>query len=129
MLLLYASRTGNVRRFVSKLDFPSIPLTDDLVVNEPYVLITYTDKFGEVPEPVRMFLEQTNGEFLKGVAASGNRNWGKFFAKSADAISQQYHVPVLHKFEIAGMKKDIEIFKKKVEEMKDEPCGVKTESH
>jgi protein involved in ribonucleotide reduction len=132
MLLVYTSRTGNVKRFISKLDFPSIPLTENLEVNEPYVLLTYTDKFGEVPEHVKVFLEQTNGEFLEGVASSGNRNWGPKFAKAADIISLQYHVPVALKFEIAGTKKDVEIFKKKVEVIKDgasrnkakEPHGV-----
>lgn len=127
MLLVYTSRTGNVRRFIGKVDYPSIPLTEDLEVNEPYILLTYTDKFGEVPENVKSFLGRTKGKFMKGVAASGNRNWGIRFAKAADVVSRQYRVPVIHKFEIAGTPKDVEIFKKRVEEIKDGSDRSKTE--
>jgi protein involved in ribonucleotide reduction len=128
MLLVYASRTGNVRRFMSKVELPSIVLTNDLTVNEPYILITYTDKFGEVPEHVKEFLGRTDKDLLQGVAASGNRNWGDRFAKSADVISRNYHVPIILKFEIAGTKKDVEYFKKRVEELENESCGVKQRS-
>lgn len=125
MLLIFASRTGNVKRFVNKLGFPSINLSDDPIINEPYVLLTYTDKFGEVPILVQEFLERTESKYLKGVAASGNRNWGPRFAMSAEVISKQYQVPIIHQFEMAGTNKDIEYFKKRVEEITHEPYGVK----
>jgi len=121
MKLVYASRTGNVKRFIGKVHFPSDVITDELTVDEPFVLLTYTDKFGQVPELVTEFLERSplHKENLQGVAASGNRNWGnEYFARSADIISEQYNVPVLHKFELAGFKKDVETFTKRVEEIK-----------
>ena len=45
-------------------------------VNEPYILVTGTIGFGEVPQEVQQFL-QVNHQHLQAVAASGNRNWGQ----------------------------------------------------
>ena len=54
-----------------------------------------------MPQLVEDFLTKNN-KYLRGVAASGNRNWGDMFAKSADVISDKYNVPVLMKFELSG---------------------------
>lgn len=78
-------------------------------VLDPYVLVTYTDGFGEIPREVEAFLEM-NHEGLIGVSASGNRNWGRNFAISADMIAAKYHVPVLLKFELSGTRRDVEKF-------------------
>lgn len=114
MLVLYASRTGNVKRFIDKLDMRVEYIKNVECVNEPYVLITYTDKFGEVPAEVVSFLNKHH-EYLIGVSASGNRNWGsQLFARSADVISEKYGVPVISKFEMSGVKGDVDKFKKEV---------------
>ena len=52
--------------------------------------------------------------YTKLYEASGNRNWGERFAKSADLISERYQVPVVAKFELSGTKKDAEDFKQEV---------------
>ncbi|WP_166242894.1 class Ib ribonucleoside-diphosphate reductase assembly flavoprotein NrdI [Paenibacillus turpanensis] len=109
MLILFDSKTGNVKRFIQKLNLPSQQIHEDLVVDEPYVLVTYTTGFGQVPEKVSGFLKR-NHSFLCGVAASGNRNWGEGFAKSADRISAEYKIPVVTKFELSGTKRDVESF-------------------
>ncbi|GIN24328.1 protein NrdI [Bacillus licheniformis] len=83
-------------------------------LDEPFVLITYTTGFGEVPKTTEMFLEK-NAHLLLGVAASGNRVWGDNFAKSAEKISKQYQVPILGKFELSGTAKDVELFTQEVE--------------
>jgi len=117
MLIAYDSRTGNVRRFVDKLKdglrLPSVQIQPDLLLDEPFVLITYTTGFGQVPDKVDAFLAG-NHAFLRGVAASGNRNWGANFAKSADMIAHRYHVPVLAKFELSGTTRDLEYFQNEV---------------
>ncbi|NQD53699.1 class Ib ribonucleoside-diphosphate reductase assembly flavoprotein NrdI, partial [Bacillus altitudinis] len=46
---------------------------------------------------------------------SGNKVWGDNFAKSADTISKQYQVPILHTFELSGTKRDVELFTQEVE--------------
>ncbi len=108
MLIVYSSKTGNVRRFVDKLSHKTIKVKNDLVIKEPYILITYTFGFGQPPKEVMSFLE-SNHRYLKGVVASGNRNWGSNFAKAANHISDMYNVPILHKFELSGTKKDLEL--------------------
>jgi protein involved in ribonucleotide reduction len=116
MVIVYDSMTGNVKRFVNKLQMPSVKIHDDLKMDDDFVLVTYTTGFGSVPDKVKKFLDE-NAEYLKGVSASGNRNWGNSFAASADKISLEYNVPVLTKFEMAGTKKDVEHFIKGVEQL------------
>ncbi|WP_040949123.1 class Ib ribonucleoside-diphosphate reductase assembly flavoprotein NrdI [Gorillibacterium massiliense] len=120
MLVVFDSRTGNVGRFVSRLDMPLMKLEDDAVMEEPFVLVTYTTGFGQAPEQTLRFLEkQDNHRYLRGVAASGNRNWGTNFAISADKIAHLYDIPVIGKFELSGTTRDIESFKKEVDTIAD----------
>lgn len=107
MVIAFDTRTGNVKKFVDKLGLRSVQLTKGLKIDEPYVLITYTTGFGEVPELTKDFL-QNNAENLKGVAASGNRNWGLMYGKAADIISEHFGVAMLHKFQLSGLEKDVE---------------------
>lgn len=116
MLIVYDSMTGNVKRFIQRLNMPAVQIHDELLLDKEYVLVTYTTGFGKVPERVAKFLER-NYDRLKGVAASGNRNWGDKFGASADRIAEAYKVPVLSKFEMAGTNKDIEFFKERVLEL------------
>lgn len=109
MLVVWSSKTGNVKRFISKLGIKNIELQDYLIINEPFVIITYTTGFGLVPQKVIDFLEN-NHFYLRGVASSGNRNWHNNFALAADKISQKYGVPIIHKFELSGTNKDVETF-------------------
>ncbi|MBN2979945.1 MULTISPECIES: class Ib ribonucleoside-diphosphate reductase assembly flavoprotein NrdI [Cohnella] len=109
MLIAYDSKTGNVRRFIAKLNMPSVQIDENMSVEEPFVLVTYTTGFGQAPERVMKFLNRNHRQ-LKGVSASGNRNWGDGFAKSADTISSLYGVPVITKFELSGTTRDVEHF-------------------
>lgn len=127
MLVVYTSRTGNVERFIQKIDFPSVKIQQGLTVNQPFVLVLYTTGFGEAPKEALEFLKY-NHQHLKGVAASGNRNWPSF-AAAADVISQMYDVPILHKFELAGFKKDVQIFTERVRELSYEVHRAEQRSH
>lgn len=113
MLIAYDSKTGNVKRFIQKLGCPAVQINEGMTLEEPFVLITYTTGFGQVPTKVSAFLEN-NYKRLLGVAASGNRNWGEKFAKSADLISERYQVPIVAKFELSGTKRDAENFMQEV---------------
>jgi len=106
MLVVYHSKTGNVRRFMKKLDVRYVEISEMVEVKEPFVLVTYTTGFGQIPEKVQKFLRD-NSAYLRGVSASGNKNWGDMFARSADLISNQYGVPVISKFELSGRQKDV----------------------
>lgn len=102
MLVAFASKTSNVERFIKSFpDIKSVKITDNLLLEEDFILVTYTTGFGQVPQLVEDFLTK-NYKHLRGVASSGNRNWGDMFAKSADVISDKYNVPVLMKFELSG---------------------------
>lgn len=110
-MIVYTSRTGNVEYIVSKLNLPSIKLTEGLKLTSPYLIFTYTDGLGEVPKQVSEFL-RLNNMHCKGVIASGNSNFGKNnFCGCADEISKQYDVPVVHKIELRGFKSDYELIR------------------
>lgn len=117
MLIIYDSMTGKVRNFVSRLNMENMKITEGLIVNEPFVIVTYTTGFGQVPRKVINFLRE-NHSYLQGVAASGNKNWGDTFAMSANVISEMYNVPIIHKFELSGSDTDIIQFTQRVGEMK-----------
>lgn len=109
MLIAYDTNTGNVRKFVQKLNLDAFQIDSDIICKEPFVLITYTAGFGHIPQKTSKFLEK-NYPLLAGVSASGNRNLGSNFAKSADTISQIYKVPILSKFELNGTIGDVHTF-------------------
>lgn len=110
-MIVYTSRTGNNKSIVDRLKgIETLELNENLVVEEPYFLLTYTDGLGEVPNKVWHFLNYDikNIENLKGVIASGNTNFGTdMFCRSADIISQKYGVPVIRKIELRGFQEDI----------------------
>lgn len=117
MKVVYFSFSGNVRRFIKKTELTNVmEITQNNCserIEEPFVLVTGTIGFGEVPPPVQAFLD-VNDDLLKAVAASGNRNWGQNFAKAGRSISERYQVPLLLKFEVQGTADDINEFKDKV---------------
>lgn len=118
MLIVYDTKTGNVSRFIKKLNYDNVvKISNDLEVTEPFVLVTYTTGMGQIPSTTYDFLLK-NHSYLKGVAASGNKVWGDNFAKSADIISHQYSVPLIHQFELAGMASDISYFLNQVQYIK-----------
>lgn len=132
MKVVYFSFTGNVRRFIQRteledtLEITQANCTDR--IDEPYILVTGTIGFGEVPEPVQSFLNQ-NSEHLEAVAASGNRNWGQNFAKAGITISEDYQVPLLMKFEVQGTNRDVEEFKVKVGQVNEDYGREKIQSY
>ncbi|MEK4678235.1 class Ib ribonucleoside-diphosphate reductase assembly flavoprotein NrdI [Bacillus sp. FSL K6-2944] len=106
VLVCYDSQTGNVERFISKLGMKAIKIKENMRIEDDFIFVTYTTGFGEGPERTLRFLK-SNYQKLLAVAASGNRNWGQNFAKSADIIARMYQVPVLYKFELSGTEKDV----------------------
>ena len=116
-LVYFSSASGNTARFVTRLGLPAarIPITaaDEMPsLERPYVLICPTFADGEgrgaVPKQVIRFLNDPDRRaLLRGVIASGNRNFGQFFAGSGDVISRKCGVPLLCRFELAGTDLDI----------------------
>ncbi|MEC3678184.1 class Ib ribonucleoside-diphosphate reductase assembly flavoprotein NrdI [Bacillus velezensis] len=113
MLIAYYSLTGNVRRFVAKTGLVAAEIKPGMMLAEPFVCVTGTYGFGQVAGTVSNFLAD-NSDYLAGVAASGNRNWGGNYAKAADVIAAQYGVPIVGRFELAGTDADMRHFIERV---------------
>ncbi|QAV11192.1 class Ib ribonucleoside-diphosphate reductase assembly flavoprotein NrdI [Bacillus vallismortis] len=109
--MTYESKTGNVRRFVKalqhKLDIESIEITDDTIINQEFIHITYTIGFGEVPERTLNFINKNKNK-IRGVAVSGNKVWGDNYGLAGDKLSAKFHTPLLLKFELSGTKQDLQ---------------------
>lgn len=105
-MIVFFSKSNNTQRLVNNLSHESVSIFDYNGVDK-YVLITPTYFFGEVPVEVQDFLKQHSHKMI-GVIACGNKNWGEYFGKAGDIISQQYNVPLLYKVELSGNKKDIQ---------------------
>lgn len=118
MVIYYDTKTGNVKRFIEKLGVQAIPVDSTLLVNEPFLMITYTFGFGQIPQTTYDFL-QRNAANLMGVASSGNRAWGAMFGNAATLISQIYSVPMVRKFELGGSQDDVQTVKEFLESRRD----------
>lgn len=129
MIAFDSSKSGNVRTFVEKLqavtEVEAVRITEDLVMNEPFIVATYTTGFGQASPLTLSFLKRQKPGLLQGVMSSGNRNWGvDLFARSADVIANLYHVPILHKFEMRGQESDVAKVRTIIEQMKTEKALV-----
>lgn len=75
-------------------------------VESPFVLFTYTDLLGAVPQIVTDFMVK-HGHHCVAVIASGNTNFGHAnFCASADKIASQYHIPIWAKIDLRGGQSD-----------------------
>lgn len=95
MKLVYASRTGNVEKLVSRLGTDNVLkiTTGDETVAEPVFLITYTDGAGVLPGVVASFVEK-NKPYIKAAAVSGNKErHPDTFVGAAKVLSDSYGIP------------------------------------
>lgn len=101
--------TNNTKRLVGKIntEFEIVDLSNYNKI-EKYILITPTYNFGDIPDKVQEFLK-AHGLNMVGVISTGNKNWGTFYGQAGDKIADLYDVPLLHKLEMSGNKKDVEI--------------------
>ncbi|WP_019540612.1 class Ib ribonucleoside-diphosphate reductase assembly flavoprotein NrdI [Proteiniphilum acetatigenes] len=121
MTIYYDSRTGNVERFVRKVSartgWQCLKISEDLIISSPGHLITYTTKIGQVSYSTERFM-QVNSPFILTISSSGNMNWGANFAVAADKIATRYGIPLLLKFELSGLERDVNAFIEKVNSFK-----------
>lgn len=119
MIIYYDSKTGNVERFINKIrsltNWRCIKISDSMLVGREGHLITYTTQMGAVAETTLRFMEQ-NSDFVLSVSSSGNTNWGTNFGLAADKIAEKYSIPILIKFELSGLERDVNSFILKVKE-------------
>jgi protein involved in ribonucleotide reduction len=121
-VVYFSSVSENTRRFVERLEVPAlrIPLRPHLeglpTPDGPFVLVVPTYGGGHqstaVPRPVVEFLrEPRNRALLRGVVASGNRNFGEAFCLAGRVVAARCGVPLLHRFELLGTPADVRIVK------------------
>lgn len=119
MLYLYDSRTGNTEKFVKKLGVPATKITENMEVNEPFILFTYTTGFGETPKITEKFVSNPiNSKNLYGTIVSGNNNWGLLYGKCGINIRNITGKPCLYRFEISGTREDVQNVKNILEAIK-----------
>ena len=111
MKIVYASRTGNVQSFIDKLGHDDVFEIENgnEKVNDKFVLVTFTDGYGELPEEVESFLAE-NSENLVAVAASGDKSYDEAYCLAADVVADTYGVPIIGKFEFEGTNEDVADF-------------------
>lgn len=115
-MIIYASRTGNIKYICSQLSVECMNIGEVSQVND-FFIFTYTDKLGEIPLQVKDFMIKYNHK-CKGVIVSGNTNFGmNNFAKAGDILSQMYGIPLIAKVELRGFKSDYELIEKKYMEV------------
>lgn len=116
-LVYFSSASGNTERFMARLglDALRIPTSPRDVMPEPeapFVLITptYADGQGRgavARQVIRFLNDPRRRQLLRGVIATGNRNFGRLFACAGDVIASKCQVPVLYRFELAGNETDL----------------------
>lgn len=124
-IIYFSSVSNNTHRFVEKLGVAAerIPLSSKdkpVVASEPYVLVLPTYGGGPetkaVPKQVIQFLnEEQNRNFLRGVIAGGNTNFGDSYGIAGDMIARKLDVPLLYKFELFGTPEDVTAVKEGLE--------------
>lgn len=124
-LVYFSSSSENTQRFIERLGLPAIriPLNERerIQVNDPFILVVPSygggGTAGAVPRQVIRFLNDPhNRALIRGVIASGNRNFGEAFGRAGDVIAQKCRVPYLYRFELMGTPRDIDNVRKGVSE-------------
>jgi protein involved in ribonucleotide reduction len=124
-IVYFSNHSGNTKRFVEKLDNPSIriPIIWDpalpVYANTEYVLMVPTYGGGSersaIPKQVKSFLNiEENRNLLRGVVGLGNTNFGDNYCKAAELIAQKTGVPVIARVEIFGTDDDVNKVKERL---------------
>ena len=115
MTYVYASRMGKTEKLIEKLAIDAMKIENGTeTVKGDYILFTYTDGNGVVPNIVESFLKN-NPDGLKGVVAGGSRErHAATFGWAGDIISKKYNVPCLHKVDGEGSEEDVEKIKQMI---------------
>ncbi|QIT27495.1 class Ib ribonucleoside-diphosphate reductase assembly flavoprotein NrdI [Raoultella terrigena] len=125
LIVYFSSSSENTHRFVQRLGLPAvrIPLNERerIQVDEPYILIVPSygggGTAGAVPrQAIRFLNDPHNRQFIRGVIAAGNRNFGDAYGRAGDVVAQKCSVPNLYRFELMGTPHDVANVRKGVSE-------------
>ena len=124
-IVYFSNHSGNTKRFVEKLENPSIRIpiswnpASPVYAKDEYVLMVPTYGGGSersaIPKQVKSFLNiEENRNLLRGVVGFGNTNFGDNYCKAAELIAQKTGVPVIARVEIFGTEDDINKVKERL---------------
>ena len=125
LIVYFSSSSENTHRFIQRLGLPAvrIPLNERerIQVDEPYILIVPSygggGTAGAVPrQAIRFLNDPHNRQFIRGVIAAGNRNFGDAYGRAGDVVAQKCSVPYLYRFELMGTPHDVANVRKGVSE-------------
>ncbi len=110
MKVVYMTLTGNVRNFVGKLNTtdPLEIVSGDETIEEEFLLVSFSPDAGEIPYEIEDFMDE-HKDLCKGVAVSGDKAYGDDYTLVAETISEQYGVPIVHRFEFDGTDEDVAV--------------------
>lgn len=111
--IYYDSKTGNTERFINEVvastGWEAIKIHPGMTIDQRGHLVTFTTRFGEIPETTDRFLQEAS-PYIESVSSSGNRNWGRNYGLAADKIHTKYGIPAAIKFELSGTPEDVKHF-------------------
>lgn len=118
MKLIYMTITGNVRSFVERVGMDSIelnPVNPFIEVDDDYIVIV-PSYVGYISADVVDFVEyKGNKDRLIGFVGSGNINFNEDYCFNARELVDIFEKPLIFTFEFSGTDRDIEDFKKEVD--------------
>lgn len=106
-MIVYHTRTGNTKYVIDKLNLPSVNIRECLDITDRFILFTYTDGKGIVPQEVVDFMKR-NHKHCIGSIITGNTNFGKNFGIAGDILKDMYRIPIIRKIDLRGKPSDYE---------------------
>lgn len=110
MYVIYDSLTGQTKKMALSVDKNAINIKQVQDIDGDCLLITRSVGFGQITKSARKFVERYQDK-IKGVAVSGNRNWGSNYGAAGDKLAEEFDLNLILKFEASGMKEDVEFLK------------------
>ncbi len=112
MKVVYFSASKQTERFVKKLKATSTYRIEEEqdypTMDQDFLLIVPTYQ-AEMTDCIWEFMETgQNASRCVGVCGGGNRNFGSLFCYTAEDLCEDFHLPLIHKFEFQGSPSDVE---------------------
>lgn len=115
--VVYCTVSRQTKRFINKVNDKHHKIELDMnnpfiEMTEPFICVIPSYEQNVLPEVFDGFDDflstASNAELCQGIFASGNRNFANLFGVTANEVSEEYVIPVLHYFEFQGSEYDVD---------------------